>query len=176
MPERRVVVSLAEDHPIGKKNATWRILLVPFGVIAGVWACYWWLIANYLESWTERGTFGDAFGALNTLFAGLAFAGVICAIYLQGRELRLQREELEQTREQLRRSAEAQEQTHATLRLQTRLSAMSALVAADAALYEKLSPRSSASEGMSIRIQKQRQQLEDLLKSFDDNESSPDVA
>ena len=41
-----------------------------------------------------RGQFGDSFGAINALFAGLAFAGVIFAIILQKKELELQRQEL----------------------------------------------------------------------------------
>jgi len=40
-------------------------------------------------------TFGDMFGAVNTLFSGLAFAGLIYAILLQRSELELQRKELE---------------------------------------------------------------------------------
>jgi len=41
---------------------------------------------------------GDSYGALNTLFSGLAFFGVILAIFLQSRELKLQRGELAATR------------------------------------------------------------------------------
>lgn len=44
------------------------------------------------------GVYGDMFGGLNTLFSGLAFAGIIYTISLQKRELRLQREELKATR------------------------------------------------------------------------------
>ena len=62
-----------------------------------------------------RGTFGDMFGAVNTLFSGLAFAGVIYAILLQRKELSLQRKELELTRGELERSAEAQERSAAVL-------------------------------------------------------------
>jgi len=47
----------------------------------------------------KRGQHGDSFGAVNALFTGLAFAGVIMTILLQRRELQLQREELEMTRE-----------------------------------------------------------------------------
>lgn len=57
----------------------------------------------------ERGAFGDSFGAINALFAGLAFVGVVYAILLQREELRLQREELKLTRQELSRSASAQE-------------------------------------------------------------------
>ena len=63
-------------------------------------------------SWTDRGTFGDMFGAINTLFSGLAFAGVVYAILLQRRELSLQRKELEYARKEYQRQAEALENTY----------------------------------------------------------------
>lgn len=59
---------------------------------------------------SEAGQYGDSFGRVNALFSGLAFAGVVFAIILQTIELRYQREELEDTREELRKSADAQNQ------------------------------------------------------------------
>lgn len=56
----------------------------------------------------NRALFGDMFGVVNTLFTGLAFAGVVFTIILQSRELTLQRRELE-------RAAKAQEKTQETL-------------------------------------------------------------
>lgn len=56
-----------------------------------------WLWLHYLD-WTEKlepWQQGDAFGSLNALFSGLAFAGLIITILMQGRELGLQRQELE---------------------------------------------------------------------------------
>lgn len=57
----------------------------------------------------DRGTFGDMFGAVNALFSGLAFVGIIITILLQRKELSLQRQELEETRAELRRTADAQD-------------------------------------------------------------------
>lgn len=37
----------------------------------------------YIQGWEDRGTFGDMFGAVNALFTGLAFAGVVMTIVLQ---------------------------------------------------------------------------------------------
>lgn len=48
------------------------------------------------------GVKGDAFGAVNALFSGLALAGVVAAILLQSEELKLQRKELEETRIELK--------------------------------------------------------------------------
>jgi len=81
------------------------------------------------------GEFGDMFGAINSLFSGLAFAGVIYAIILQKEELRLQRKELEMTRKELSRTAEAQEKSEEvlsaqadSLRLTAKLNGLSALL------------------------------------------------
>jgi len=54
----------------------------------------------------SRGTFGDQFGAVNALFTGLAFAGVIYAIFLQRHEVELLHEELEKTKEILKQQEE----------------------------------------------------------------------
>ena len=80
-----------------------------------------------LPSWSDRGTFGDMFGGINTLFSGLAFAGIIFTIFqqhkelkLQSKELQLQRKELELTRNELRDAANAQaEQVKQMLRAAT---------------------------------------------------------
>lgn len=44
--------------------------------------------------WGLCGTFGDQFGAVNALFSGLAFLGLIYTIKQQSEDLRLQKEEL----------------------------------------------------------------------------------
>jgi hypothetical protein len=49
-----------------------------------------------------RGTFGDMFGAVNALFAGLAFACVFYTILQQREHLRLQRQDLQLQREELK--------------------------------------------------------------------------
>lgn len=48
-----------------------------------------------------RGTFGDQFGAVNALFSGLAFTGLIYTIILQRRDLELQRHDLKLQRDEL---------------------------------------------------------------------------
>jgi hypothetical protein len=70
-----------------------------------------------------------------TLFSGLAFVGVVVAIFLQSEELGLQRKELTETREELRRAAEAQENNARAMKKQenqqfltARLSALTSLL------------------------------------------------
>lgn len=54
---------------------------------------------NYLSN---RGTFGDKFGFINSLFSGLALTGIIISIYFQQIELSLQRKELSDTRKEFK--------------------------------------------------------------------------
>lgn len=65
-----------------------------------------------------RGTFGDMFGAVNALFSGLAFAGMIITLLQQKEELSLQRKELEETRKELEGQKEQQKKQNETLSYQ----------------------------------------------------------
>lgn len=96
-----------------KGNLAW---VFPAAVIFVVllWIGNWYC----LKDDDKRGEFGDMFGGLNTLFTGLAFAGVIATMLLQQRELKLQREELELTREELRGQKEQLEVQNQTLKKQ----------------------------------------------------------
>ena len=85
------------------------------GVII-VWALTFLLF--FMSDSEKRGQFGDMFGAVNALFSGLAFAGLIITLILQRRELSLQRDELEQTREELKNQREEFEKENETLRYQ----------------------------------------------------------
>ena len=63
------------------------------------------------KDWNSLGPFGDTYGALNTLFSGLAFAVLILSLFLQRKELEAQRIELEAQRQEIKESntiAEAQ--------------------------------------------------------------------
>lgn len=84
----------------------------PFIAVSLVWLAYqYWLPSVIVLLDTKgrdlsgAGTFGDSFGALNTLFSGLAFAGIIISIVLQSKELRETREELKGQKLQLERQA-----------------------------------------------------------------------
>lgn len=78
-------------------------LLIIFSIIViFLYTVSWYLIDIIIIDVNERGQFGDKFGAVNALFSGLAFAGLIFTIILQKKELALQREELTDTRKELK--------------------------------------------------------------------------
>lgn len=66
------------------------------------------------DSWEQRGLFGDMFGAVNTLFSGLAFAGVVYTIFVQLREQIGARREREESRAALQTQVEGLRQALAT--------------------------------------------------------------
>jgi len=121
-----------------KKNLKWwNRVRIPIGLlllllfVACIWLAYWdWIIRCIFEkdSWATRGQFGDMFGALNALFSGLAFAGIIYTIRQQSEDLELQREELKLTRQELTKSAEAQKKAEEALNNQAKTMQQTALL------------------------------------------------
>ena len=86
------------------------------------------------DSMESRGQFGDMFGAVNSLFSALAFAGVLLAIILQRQELQLQRQELLLSRQELKRAAQAQEKSQEALAAQLEVQSLATQLQALAAL------------------------------------------
>lgn len=67
-------------------------------LILSIWLINLFLLKDYSPS--ERGTFGDMFGTTNSLFSGLALAGIMISILLQRTEIKLQSEEIKATRKE----------------------------------------------------------------------------
>ena len=76
----------------------WFVIASVFVGVITLYGLAWLLTDKFISIPEYRGLFGDKFGAVNALFSGLAFAGLIITLILQRKELSLQREELEQTR------------------------------------------------------------------------------
>lgn len=100
------------------KSRLWIWIVVAIIGVLAAWGLSWWLINKNIDCSTERGTFGDMFGAVNALFSGLAFAGLIVTLLYQKEELKLQREELAQTREELKGQREEFEEQNKTMKRQ----------------------------------------------------------
>lgn len=149
-PKARVIVGLdslrGEENPLSDnsngaagnvagRDYTWLIfigvgllvLLVQIGAGFGIY------IAGFYfggDEWALRGQFGDMFGAVNALFSGFAFAGVIIAVILQRNELALQRRELAASVKAQQGSSESLAEQVGMLERSSRLSAISTLVSA----------------------------------------------
>ncbi|MGN2407785.1 hypothetical protein ACTACD_18675 [Pseudomonas syringae] len=85
-----------------KKVIITGILLVVTMVGAYAIALLWltWPVSEF--SVAKSGTFGDSFGALNALFTGFGFMGLLVTIFLQREDLKLTREELAETRQEIK--------------------------------------------------------------------------
>ena len=96
-----------------KNNLSLLTKLIVLVVI--IWSSSSLLILLGLDNWSDRGTFGDLFGAVNALFSGLAFAGLIYTIVLQKQDLELQRNEIALNRAELKKTAKAQQHSEKAL-------------------------------------------------------------
>jgi hypothetical protein len=88
-------------------------ILIPIIVIA-FWMLYPFIIASdwiqnmFPESnWNNFGVVGDSFGALNTLFSGLALSGLVINVYLQFQHIRKIEQKAEDNETKLNEQIEA---------------------------------------------------------------------
>lgn len=65
-------------------------------------ACGVWVNAGSGDQKSDRGTFGDMFGAVNALFSGVALATLFYTVFLQRKELAETKQELSEQREQMK--------------------------------------------------------------------------
>lgn len=150
--------------------------LISSAVVVAIFAL--WLGTPFVARWVvgadQAGSLGDTFGAVNALFSGLAFAGLILAITLQRDELRLQREELALTRSELKRAAEAQEMSGGALgeqaeilKITAYLNGLSALLQSTSAHIEHLKstnmpPNRHTAEEIDHFLAQRKRQMEEL--------------
>lgn len=107
-----------DNKEIKKENTNYWPLILLSIVVVVLYVSSWLLIKHFIQDSAEQGQFGDQFGAVNALFSGLAFAGLIFTIILQKKELALQREELADTRKELNGQKQQMMQQNKTLRIQ----------------------------------------------------------
>ena len=131
-------------------------------VVTILWLISWALITRQLGNPMNPGPFGDMFGAVNSLFSGLAFAGIIVAILMQRQELKLQREELA-------RSTKAQEAQERALVIAARLDANVALL--ERAGRQMETTRSTAIRGREMEY---AAQVEILLRELTESAKAGD--
>lgn len=157
----------------GPPRLTWRALtgafaLVVFGCVA-MGAAYAFLPIDP----ATLGTFGDFFGALNTLFSALALLTLVIALTLQSvqlhnqrqelalqrQDLALQRKEMALTREEVRRGAVAQEEMTTRMDIQSIASLISGEIQAHGALRIDLGGDHRPGKALLAAVSEQRQRL-----------------
>jgi hypothetical protein len=87
----------------------------------------------------RTGTFGDTFGAVNSLFSGLALAGVAVAVIFQRRELRHQEEQTAIAKEQLAMASQQSKEADDERKRAERYAALTAALNAASSLAQAAS-------------------------------------
>jgi hypothetical protein len=85
---------MQQSNQTSDKRSSIRLLIVLMTGAVAICIGFSIILISLVDTWDHRGQFGDMFGALNAVFSGLAFAGVIYAIMLQREEMRSSREAL----------------------------------------------------------------------------------
>ncbi|MFC5455358.1 hypothetical protein [Prosthecobacter fluviatilis] len=149
-------MSSEPKHPTAeqlKRAAIWGIV-----IIVALWA-----LSGFLITWgsSNPGTFGDMFGAVNALFSGLAFLGVIFAIVLQYQELKEQRMEIELSRIAQQESAKALTAQLRAAETRSRLDSLNLLIEAQRRILDRIG------EGDTIAEAKLRTKLERRIAGYE---------
>lgn len=108
MDQEQTYLLLAD---VEKKGwSVWMVLAIALlacvGVsIVGIWLSYLFADSQMVGDETNqlpnaRGLFGDSWGGVNAIISAFAFAGVIVTLFLQNRDLNLQRKEMARQREE----------------------------------------------------------------------------
>ena len=96
----------------------WKLFICAGCVICAVWLASFVLVCLCIDDWNVRGQFGDLFGAVNTLFSGLAFVGLIITIRQQHKDLEYQRQAIEQTNREMQNQTEEFNQQNETMKIE----------------------------------------------------------
>ena len=110
------------DHKKKIKKKKKKSQINTVAILSIVFVLVIWCINLFtLEEDVNRGTYGDMFGAVNALFSGLAFAGIIITLYYQNYQIKLQRRDLKFTKKETaatRKEFELQNKTITTQRFE----------------------------------------------------------
>jgi hypothetical protein len=84
-----------------KRSAGISYALILLAVCLVIWAGLGAVVFLRFKTWDDRGKVGDMFGVANSLFSGLALAGIVTTLLLQREQLEIQRQELAVTQKEL---------------------------------------------------------------------------
>jgi hypothetical protein len=161
--QRLQTMSDSESEDSGRQFVWYFVRLCGFAVIvwAGFTLLFFYVFAQGDEA--RAAAIGDSFGAVNALFAALAFGGVIVAILMQRQELQLQRRELHATLEEIKKSREAQEQSQLAHNQQANWLFNAAYLNALSSLHNFYTADTNAPEQFSVTPQAKIQSLIETL-------------
>ncbi len=175
-------VTLLEEVPLKKEWWTLNRLLWTTGA---AWLILGGLMYFISPNWDKRGNFGDMFGSVNALFAGLAFSGIIYtiaiqrkefaiqthAVKLQTTELELQRKSIQMQTEELARSADQLEYQRKIMSFQIVMSTVNNMLGTKNEEINNIYVSSAGGRAAFSHIAKNygnKQRVEDHREDFED--------
>ncbi len=160
-----------------KEHSKSSLLVKLIFLVVLIWGLSAVLIMVYFSEWSQRGTFGDLFGAVNALFSALAFAVLIYTIVLQREEIKQNREEIVLNRKELEKSGKLQRKAQDVLIQQVEQTHLSAKMNAMRTLVDyynnQISNPKSTEEIIERAKQKRKQiivQIDQLIDGLSDSE------
>lgn len=120
------------------------------------------------DNWSDRGTIGDMFGAVNALFSGLAFVALIYTIILQREEIKMNRLEIELNRKELKKSANAQHNSQQALKDQVVQTHLTAKINAMSTVINYYNTQISQVNASPEIIERAKQKRRSLIKQMDE--------
>lgn len=123
-----------------------RYIVLIIVMIIAPWSATWYFVPKiYHEPTLGAGTFGDMFGAVNALFSGLAFAGLIYTIAIQRQELHEQQKSINNQQRDAEEAAIQSERQRKMMNFQIEKSILDNLIASKNEL--KRTARSNDGDG-----------------------------
>jgi flagellar basal body-associated protein FliL len=158
------------NPPPKGRNLSWVWYAVPavvFVLVVTVWVGYWFKGQSIVPgiNVSEKGQFGDMFGALNTFFSALAFAAIFFTVVIQIKQLRDQQEELQRTEQLQRQSAQALQKQAESNELSTKLSALDSLIQAISRQIEHCKENSPEHHFLKLELDGAIGDLRNLIKA-----------
>lgn len=106
------------------------IIFLSFLSIGMISIGLFFMVKKYIPELENLALFGDSFGFVNTLFSGLALITISYSIILQLNAFKLQQKELQLTREEFKKTAEAQIESQKEFQKQTNILALQSIISA----------------------------------------------
>lgn len=150
-------------NPSNKKTLFTLIFLVVFA-----WAISGVIIYYTASNWSDRGTIGDMFGAVNALFSGLAFVGLIYTIIMQREEIKMNLQEIEMNRKELKKSASAQIKSQEALKEQVRQTHLTAKINAISTVINYYNIQISNPNSSPELVERSRVKRKQLITEIDE--------
>ncbi|SNR14157.1 hypothetical protein [Tenacibaculum jejuense] len=151
-----------------KENSKNNILFKLIFLVVIIWGLSAVLIMAFLSEWSDRGTFGDLFGAVNALFSALAFAVLIYTIILQREEIKQNREEIVLNRKELEKSGKIQRKSQEVLIQQVEQTHLSAKMNAMRTLVDYYNNQISNPKSTEEVIEKAKQKRKQIILQIDE--------